>query len=175
MTINSREKTDKCSTREVQMTQPTMSRSIHSTGHVLYWHAERQLMVCQKAHFSHSFLSSFDLRPSSINDTSLPFSMWITILSISLATILITPMSSFAWIIVLTSYLPYLFSQQLMNPVYPPQSYQAYLSKMKPSLSPFFKPFLNSFLFFFFFNKSVASSNSNLVLYSQTEAGTFLF
>ena len=173
MTINSREKTDKCSTREVQMTQPIMSRYIHSTGHVLYWYAERQLMVCQKAHFSHSFLSSFNLWPSSINDTSLSFSMWITFLSISLATILITPISSFAWIIVLTSYLPYFFSQQLMNPVYPPQSYQAYLSKMKLSLSTLF---LNIFwILFFFFNKSVASSNSNLVLYNQTEAGTFLF
>ena len=157
------------------MTQPTMSRSIHSTGHVLYWHAERQLMVCQKAHFSHSFLSSFDLRPSSINDTSLPFSLWITILSISLATVLITPMSSFAWIIVLTSYLPYLFSQQLMNPVYPPQSYQAYLSKMKPSLSPFFKPFLNSFLFFFFLTKALPAATATLCFTARQRQGLFFF
>lgn len=154
------------------MTQPTMSRYIHSTGHVIYWYTERRLMVWQKAHFSHSLLSSFNLWPRSINDTSLSSSVWITFLSISPATILIISISSFAWIIVLTSYLPYIVSQQLTNPVYPPQSCRANLSKMELSLSTLS---LNLKFFFIFFNQSVASSNSNLVLYSQIEAGFFLF
>ena len=147
------------------MTQPTMSRYIHSTGHGIYWYAERRLMVWQKAHVSHSLLSSFNLWPSSINDTSISFSVWITFLSICPATILITPISSFAWIIVLTSYLPYIFSQQLSNPVYPPQSCRANLSKIELSLSTLFLN-LKFFFILFFLTKAVASSNSNLVLYS---------
>ena len=157
------------------MTQPIMSRYIHSTGHVLYWYAERQLMVCQKAHFSHSFLSSFNLWPSSINDTSLSFSMWITFLSISLATILITPISSFAWIIVLTSYLPYFFSQQLMNPVYPPQSCQAYLSKMKLSLSTLFSNIFWILFFFFFLTKALPAATATLCFIARQRQGLFFF